>query len=145
MSRAFPSKFHCILEKELPRDSFEVNKVSYDVPCVFQIWEKKDIDRPKSTSVKEKGFQYVKECDVWHIAFGRVGGRAGTCYLKGTGDYSLQSHYFLKLDAQYIPNIQKIIDKVNRHVFPSNTVGPRSLSKGEANQVLNLLIENSST
>jgi len=144
MTRAFPTKFHCILEKELAKDSFEVNAVAYDVPCVFQIWQKKDIDRPKLTSVKEKGFQYVKHCDVWHIAFRRVGGRAGTCYLKGTGDYSLQSHYFLKLDAQYIPNIQKIIDKVNRHVFPSNTVGPRSLSKGEANQVLNLLIENSS-
>ena len=24
----------------------------------------------------------------------------------------------------------------NKHVFPSNTVGPRSLSKGEANEVL---------
>jgi len=144
MSRAFPTKFHCILEKELPKDSFEVNALAYDVPCVFQIWEKKDKDRPKATSVKEKGFQYVKYCDVWHIAFRRVGGKAGTCYLKGTGDYSLQSHYFLQLESQYIPNIQKIMEKVNQHTFPSNTVGPRSLSKGEANEVLNLLIENSS-
>lgn len=140
MSRAFPSKFHCILEKELPKDSFEVNSVPYDVPCVFQIWEKKETDRPKAASVKETGFQYVKTCDVWHIAFRRVGGKAGTCYHKGTGDYSVQSHYFLKLDAQHIPNIQKIIEKVNQHTFPSNTVGPRSLSKGEANEVLNRLI-----
>jgi hypothetical protein len=29
---------------------------------------------------------------------------------------------------------------VNRHVFPSNTVGPRSLSKSEANEVLNRVI-----
>jgi hypothetical protein len=144
MSRAFPSKFHCILEKEVPKNSFEVNAIEYDVPCVFQIWEKKDTDRPKTTSVKEKGFQYVKTCDVWHIAFRRVGGKAGTCYLKGTGDYSVQSHYFLKLDTQHFPNLQKIVEKVNQHTFPSNTVGPRSLSKGEVNEVLNLLIENSS-
>ncbi len=144
MSRAFPTKFHCILEKELPKDSFQVNAVAYDVPCVFQIWEKKEADRPKVSLVKEVGFQYVKACDVWHIAFRRVGGKAGTCYMKGTGDYSVQSHYFLKLDAQHIPNLQKIIEKVNQHTFPSNTVGPRSLSKGEANEVLNLLIENSS-
>jgi hypothetical protein len=144
MTRAFPTKFHCILEKELPKNSFEVNSIAYDVPCVFQIWEKKEADRPKVSLVKEVGFQYVKACDVWHIAFRRVGGKAGTCYMKGTGDYSVQSHYFLKLDAQHIPNLQKIIEKVNQHVFPSNTVGPRSLSKGEANQVLNLLIENSS-
>lgn len=143
MTRAFPTKFHCILEKELAKDSFEVNAVPYDVPCVFQIWQKKDIDRPKPTLVKEIGFQYVKTCDIWHIAFRRVGGKAGTCYLKGTGDYSVQSHYFLKLDSQHIPNLQKIMERVNQHTFPSNTVGPRSLSKGEANEVLNLLIENS--
>ena len=140
MSRAFPSKFHCILEKELPKDSFEVNSLAYDVPCVFQIWQKKSEDRPKGEAIKEIGFQYVKAPDGYHIAFRRVGGKAGTCFLSGTGEYSVQSHYFLKLDTPYISNAQKIIDAVNHHVFPSNTVGPRSLSKSEANEVLNRII-----
>jgi hypothetical protein len=144
MYGCIPLAFHLVKQVELPKNSFEVNAIEYDVPCVFQIWEKKDTDRPKTTSVKEKGFQYVKTCDMWHIAFRRVGGKAGTCYLKGTGDYSVQSHYFLKLDTQHFPNLQKIVEKVNQHTFPSNTVGPRSLSKGEVNEVLNLLIENSS-
>ena len=140
MSRAFPTKFHCILEKELPKDSFQVNAVAYDVPCVFQIWRKQSEDRPISVSVKETGFKYVKSSEEYHIAFRRVGGKAGTCFLKGSGEFSLQSHYFLKLDTQYISNTQKIIDAVNKHVFPSNTVGPRSLSKSEANEVLNQLV-----
>jgi len=140
MSRAFPSKFHCILERELPKDSFEVNQVAYDVPCVFQIWQKKSEDRPKDETIREIGFKYVKASEDYHIAFRRVGGKAGTCFLKGSGEFSLQSHYFLKLDAQYIPNIQKIIEAVNKHTFPSNTVGPRSLSKTEANEVLNRII-----
>ena len=33
------------------------------------------------------------------------------------------------------------IEKINKHTFPSNTVGPRSLSKGEANEVLNQVLE----
>jgi len=140
MTRAFPSKFHCILQKELPKDSFEVNKVAYDVPCVFQIWQKKDLDRPKDISVKEVGFQYVKASDNYHIAFRRVGGKAGTCFLKGSDNFSVQSHYFLKLDDPYAAKAQTIIDAVNQHVFPSNTVGPRSLSKGEANEVLNEIV-----
>lgn len=140
MSRAFPSKFHCILEKELPKDSFEVNSVAYDVPCVFQIWHKKAEDRPKVEQVRENGFKYVKASDNYHIAFRRVGGKAGTCFLKGSGEFSVQSHYFLQLDALYLSKLENIIDQVNKHIFPSNTVGPRSLSKGEVNEVLNRII-----
>ena len=33
-----------------------------------------------------------------------------------------------------------IIDKINAHIFPSNTVGPRSLSKSEANIVINQIL-----
>jgi hypothetical protein len=140
MSRAFPSKFHCIFQRELDKDSFEVNGEAYDVPCVFQIWEKKDTDRPVSESVKESGFQYVKASEDYHLAFRRVGGKAGTCYLKGN-EFSVQSHYFLKLDDKYLPSLQKIVDLVNNHIFPSNTVGPRSLSKGEVNEVLNEILK----
>jgi len=136
MTRAYPSKFHCIYEKELPKDSFEVNAVAYDVPCVFQIWQKKDIDRTMVAPVKESGFRYVKKSDPYDIAFRRVGGKAGKCYVTGSEDFSIQSHYFLKLDDKYTQHRQNIINQVNLHIFPSNTVGPRSLSKGEANEVL---------
>jgi hypothetical protein len=140
MSRAFPSKFHCIFQKELQKDSFEVNGQAYDVPCVFQIWQKKEIDRAVSQPVKESGFQYIKGTENYNLAFRRVGGKAGTCYLKGSGEFSVQSHYFLKLEDKYISHLQKIVDLVNHHVFPSNTVGPRSLSKGEVNEVLNNIL-----
>jgi hypothetical protein len=139
MSRAFPSKFHCIFERELSKNSFEVNSVAYDVPCVFQIWQKKDVDRLIAESIKESGFQYVKSTDPYDIAFRRVGGKAGTSYLVGTGDFSPQSHYFLKLDIT--TRIILILKEINSHTFPSNTVGPRSLSKGEVNEVLNEIIQ----
>lgn len=141
MSRAFPSKFHCIFQKDLAKDSFEVNGQAYDVPCVFQIWERRESDRHISEPVKESGFQYVKGTEQYHLAFRRVGGNAGTCYLNGSGKFSIQSHYFLKLDTIYLSNLEKIMGLINKHVFPSNTVGPRSLSKGEVNEVLNEIIK----
>ena len=138
MSRAFPLKFHCVYSEETEKNAFEVNTEAYNVPCVFQIWEKKTADRVITPAVKEEGFQYVKHGVPFHIAFKRVGGLAGKCY--PTGEYNKQFHYFLKLEEAYIPHIEKIITEVNKHVFPSNTVGPRSLSKSEANEVLNSVI-----
>jgi hypothetical protein len=138
MSRAFPSKFHCILEKELPKDSFEVNSVAYDVPCVFQIWQKKSEDRLKPETIKETGFQYTKSSEDYHLAFRRVGARAGTCHLKAPEKFNAQTHYFLKLDNS--DKSQTLLEAVNKHVFPSNTVGPRSLSKTEVNEVINKLL-----
>ena len=142
MSRAFPLKFHCIHSEELEKNAFEVNTVEYDVPCVFQIWEKNVENRIVAEAVKEDGFEYVKHGQPFHIAFKRVGGLAGKCYPSATG-YNPQFHYFLKLEDEYVPFIKNIIEKVNLHTFPSNTVGPRSLSKGEANEVLNQVLEQS--
>jgi hypothetical protein len=139
MSRAFPLKFHCIYSEELEKNAFEVNGVEYDVPCVFQIWQKKAMDRVVAPAVKEVGFSYVKAGEAFHISFKRVGGLAGKCSAAG-GVFNPQFHYFLKLDAEYIDKVEKIIAEVNKHTFPSNTVGPRSLSKGEANVVLNAVL-----
>ena len=140
MSRAFPLEFHCIRSEELEKNAFEVNGVAYDVPCVFQIWEKRGANRVIAAPIKEVGFQYVKDEEPFHIAFQRAGGLAGKCYLEGITDYNPQYHYFLKLDEKYVPHTRKIIDMVCRHTFPSNTVGPRSLSKSEANEVLNRVL-----
>jgi hypothetical protein len=136
MSRAFPMKFHCVYSEELEKNAFEVNGDPYDVPCVFQIWVKKEEDRVLEAVHLEEGFSYVKAGQPFDIAFKRVGGLAGKC--SGPGTYNPQFHYFLKLDQPSAA--AAVIEAVNRHVFPSNTVGPRSLSKSEANEVLNRVI-----
>ena len=143
MNRAFPLRFHCIHSEELEKGSFVVNDVAYDVPCVFQIWQKRGGDREVAAPVKEEGFAYVKHGQPFHIAFKRVGGLAGKCYpaTADAGDYNPQFHYFLRLDEPYIPHSGAIIEKVSKHRFPSNTVGPRSLSKSEANEVLNEVLK----
>ena len=136
--------FHCIHSEELEKNAFEVNTVEYDVPCVFQIWVKKDTERSLEPAILADGFTYVKVDKPFDIAFKRVGGQAGKCYpfiTDAAAKYNYQYYYYFKLDDEYTPFTHKIIDLINAHVFPSNTVGMRSLSKTEANLVLNQILE----
>ena len=134
MYNAFPLSFHRVYSIELGTNSFVLNDKPYDVPCVFEIWEKRDIDRKKDDKINPIGFQYVTH-ELYDIALRRVGVKAGQCYAFGE-ERSVQSHYFIKFE-KYDKNI---INQINSHVFPSNTVGPRSLSKGEVTKVLNEFI-----
>lgn len=151
MSRAFDTMFHCMHSSDVAQNAFVINGgATYDVPCVFQIWQKMSTPRVVAQKVTEKGFQYVKEKDPHHLAFRRVGVYAGRCYITNMAgekiegvsyNYSSQSHHFLKLDHNIADRIMEISRKINSHVFPSNTVGPRSLSKTEINTVINSILE----
>jgi hypothetical protein len=137
MYHVFDLFFHCVCSIELEKDSFLLNDKSYNTPCIFQIWEKRDTLRKVDEKIQPNGFKYVKQNEDHDIAFQRVGGNAGKCYKSGQ-ERSVQSHYFIKLDKNdYLNNI---IEKINSYVFPSNTVGPRSLSKCEINKVLNTIV-----
>jgi hypothetical protein len=140
MFNAFDLKFHLIQSAELEKDSFVINGSKHDVPCVFQIWQKSETDRKIEEKINPHRFEYVKPTEKYHIAFRRVGGRAGKCYGKDGKEYNAQCHYFIKLNDDVVSHADMIIKKTNNHTFPSNTVGPRSLSKSEANVVINDII-----
>lgn len=143
MYGCIPAEFHLLHQSELPKNSFEVNKKDYDVPCVFQIWERQTTPRGPPTVVKAVGFEYVKAAagsslPRYDLAFRRVGGLAGKCYTPAEGGQrtpSIQAHHFLKFPLG--TDIKELQKKINSHTFPSNTTGPRSLSKGEINSVIN--------
>lgn len=111
---------------------------------------KRSVPRIVPEKVTEKGFQYVKETDPRDIVIRRVGVYAGRCFDSGgvcAGDinnateYNKQTHYFIKLDQQLaVSHVKEIVDNINAHVFPTNTTGPRSLSKPEINEVLNAVL-----
>jgi hypothetical protein len=144
--------FHCIHSSEVERNAFVLGgdaggdgaSASYDVPCVFQIWQKRSVPRIVPEKVTEKGFQYVKETDPRDIVIRRVGVYAGRCFdgdINSATEYNKQTHYFIKLDELYaLSHVKEIVHKVNAHVFPTNTTGPRSLSKPEINIVLNSVL-----
>lgn len=140
MYKTFDLKFHLIYSVELEKNSFILNEKKYDVPCVFQIWEKKLFDRVVEEKILPERFEYVKHNEKYHIAFRRVGGCAGKCYKFGKKEFKPHSFYFIKFNDDIISNIDKILEDINNHLFPNNTVGPRSISKPEANIVINNII-----
>jgi hypothetical protein len=151
MYNAFHPSFHMIFNEELEKNAFIINGgAKYDVPCVFQIWEKRATERPKDEKVAPIGFEYIAAAAAAtstppRFALRRVGGLAGKCYTD-TATRSAQSHYFIRLNDTVSPaHHADIIEKINKHTFPSNTVGPRSLSKSEVNVVLNQIIAEAAT
>ena len=152
MYNAFHPRFHLVFNEELDKNAFIINGgAKYDVPCVFQIWEKRATERPKDEKVAPIGFEYIacaagaattptSSPSPSTFALRRVGGLAGKCYTD-TATRSTQSHYFIRFNDTVSPaHHADIIEKINKHTFPSNTVGPRSLSKSEVNVVLNQII-----
>ena len=59
-------KYHLLYEYELPKNSFFVGEKIHDVPCVFQIWEKKDFEQ-----MIDLGEKMWKESTYKTISFSR--------------------------------------------------------------------------
>jgi hypothetical protein len=144
----FPLKFHLIYSFDLPDNSFEVNGISYDVPCCFQIWMKKEEERVIKPKIKPDGYLFVKKNENPDLSFRRVGVYAGKLS-KETKNKSEQSHYFIKVDgnAQCEHRALNIDDFVRAYSQTikfdhNNSVGPKSISKNELIEKLNMLVQN---
>lgn len=133
MYSCFDKMFHNIYTKQLEEKSFILNDEEYDVPCVFQIWMKKDIPREKEKKVSPEGFKYVSKNEDYDFAIRRVGVNAGRCSLPKE-ELNVQTHYFIKLINNV--SIENIFSKMNNHEYKKNTTGPKSISKQEVNIVL---------
>jgi hypothetical protein len=129
LKKTFPLNFHLIFEIDLPEKAFLVNGTEYNVPCIFQIWMKKDYNRNIIEKIVPINFIFVKKNEEPNISFRRVGVNAGTID-KNINDKSIQSHYFIKFtnDKSIDDNISVLL---NITFDFNNTVGPKSISKQE--------------
>ena len=134
-----PLKFHLLFEADLPEKSFIVNGAEYDVPCVFQIWEKQNINRETVQKIEPQGFTFVKKTEKPDISFRRVGVNAGIIDTD-IQPKSIQSHYFIKFTNNKSLEENKLKISNIKYEF-NNTVGPKSISKQELinkfNNILN--------
>ncbi len=137
MQKHFPLEFHLIFQEDIEENGFLVDDNVYNVPCVFQIWERKEVKREKEEKMIPKGFQFVKKSEDPDIAFRRVGVYAGNVYTD-ISTKSEQSHYFIKFDKKIS---ESIIEQLNAIIFDSkdDTVGPRSISKQELLKHYNII------
>lgn len=122
--------FH--LENELMLNNCEFllkDEERIKVPCVFQIWRKKDEKRkPIKLKTTSSLFEFTNAATA-DFRIQRVGGSAG----KASFDLSksASSNYFIKNNSEI--NNEDFVNFVNQLKFPTIefTVGPKSLSKGE--------------
>ena len=129
LKKHYPPNFHLIYEYDLPKNSFIVDKKEYDVPCVFQIWIKKDVDRILPKKLIPKNYTFVKKTDNHDISFRRVGVNAGDIDTE-TEKKSIQSHYFIKFDIELTDILFNILTKINYNC-KNYTCGPKSISTQE--------------
>ena len=129
LKKRFPLKFHLIFEIDMPDKSFLVDGIEHNVPCVFQIWEKKSYNRFVNEKLEPINFTFVEKTDGPDISFRRVGVNAGTINIK-IDEKSPQSHYFIKFSNNN--SINDNIKQLSKITYDfNNTVGPRSISKQE--------------
>lgn len=131
-----PEYYHLQYEEVLPDDSYLLDGESYSVKCVFQIWKRTTEKRDKIQSTQNLGYSYTKDKTLADFAVRRVGVYAGKAFIDL--DKSEQSHYFLILDDKN--KIDEVIFGLQNQNWTDLTVGPRSISKGELNTVINKIL-----
>jgi predicted RNA methylase len=129
LKKTFPLQFHLIYEFDLPDKSFLVDGIEHNVPCIFQIWEKKPYNRNSIEKIQPLHFIFVNKNENPDISFRRVGINAGAIDIK-IDEKSIQSHYFIKFTNGKSTNDN--ITQLSKITFDfNNTVGPKSISKQE--------------
>jgi hypothetical protein len=136
--------FH--LEKEFDLDHYAFESADqtkiYDIPCIFQIWFRKNIQRIRSNPEKLNSdqFEFISKSDIkdneYILSLRRVGFYAGKAKL--FNDENNQSHYFIRCKTKTI--LDKVLTYLNDIVWSfEDTVGPRSISKQQFIHKLNNL------
>jgi hypothetical protein len=138
LKKHFALNFHLIYEYDLPKNSFIVDKKEYDVPCVFQIWIKKDTNRTIPKKLIPTQYKFVKKTDAHDISFRRVGVNAGNLD-KETEKKSTQSHYFIKFDIELTDALFDKLTNIN-YECKNYTCGPKSISKQELMKEFNKVL-----
>ncbi len=127
MTSCFDVHFHCMKQIDLPKNSFFVpnGPLLYDVPCVFQIWERFEQPRELFQLQIPSWIHFVRKSEPHTCSFRRVGVYAGEVDTV-TENKSESSHYFIRFDDE------KYVDALRNITWShDNTVGPRSIGKKE--------------
>lgn len=118
--------FHLISDIKTPKNSFIFKGETYDVPCCFQVWEKREIKRDrkviyKLSDVKEY-FERVEPSEA-DFSIQRVGVNAGRILTSNFQHYSPKNFYFIKAHKDFVLDVFRQIDfnevKHNTAGFPS--------------------------
>lgn len=119
-------RFHLIYEEDLQKNSFELDGKSYHVPCVFQVWIKReDLREVVKREFIHDDFSFVSK-EKGDFAIQRVGMAAGRVKIDFE-KYAVASHYFIKANE----DVRKVFENIDWSSVKGNTAGNPSISKSE--------------
>lgn len=132
-SNKLDMSMHLVYSERCPKNSFLLNGKPYDVPCVFQIWEKKACNRDPVEIGENKLFSFSTP-DDYDFCVRRVGYNAGKV-LGDSDPKSEESTYFIK-------SLVDGVDRVFAECYSSfqeeagKTAGMKSIGKKELQYIL---------
>jgi hypothetical protein len=136
--RHFPPQFHLVYQIDLPNDSFVLNGEYYKVPCVFQIWVKKDTKRKTHKKLYPMGFDFCSKSNRPNIAIRRTGKGAGDIFIE-TRNKNPGTHHFIKFTNG--KSLKNNLQKVSKAIYQkNNTLAAESVSKQEIIRQFNRLL-----
>jgi len=128
MQKCFPLRYWLVEQINLPDDAFNIGGKVHNVPCVFQIWQKREKNRIVTPYPVSKFVDFVKVDGNPDFSLRRVGVYAGKIDTDLTK--SIQSHYFIKMKDNFDSKL--FMKEFKTIVFThDNTAGPKSISKKE--------------
>ena len=127
LQKHFPLNFHLCTEYILPENSFLLDDTVVNVPCVFQIWIRRETKRPLPVKESANGFRFVKKTEPHDISIRRVGVYTGEIDTN-TKDKNIQSHYFIKFNSFVTDEMLHSISNIQYNTS-KYTCGPKSISK----------------
>jgi len=125
ITNAIDLNFHKVYEEILPENSFLLAGKAKAVPCVFQVWEYREVKRDKvklKTTHEDFVFTDVENCD---FSLRRVGANAGK--INPHNNFSASSNYFIQ--GSVLNKFKELEPEFIK--LAKDTAGNPSLGKGE--------------
>jgi len=116
-------------DQDVGKDAFIFQDEAYDVPCCFQIWERRDRKRVKVKLEESPLFTFTTPDDA-DFAVRRVGGGAGKT-VDADGTKPPSHHYIKASHGVVVAKLRAMIDGLNFDKEKNATAGVRSISKQE--------------
>lgn len=123
--------FHLVHEQVVPADAFLFMGKPYNVPAVFQIWERRGQRALHVIQTNHPDFEFTTP-DQADFAIQRVGAKAGRIH--HDSERSANAHYFVRVanrSARAIDRVQRIMRRLDFPGAAGNVAGNPSLAKSE--------------
>lgn len=131
--RKIDLNFHLLREEVLPANSFFFRSKPYDVPAVFQIWERRRVLRTLAQKqINHADFEFTT-AEKADFVIQRVGAHAGRIHRNF--DAPSKCHYFIRSNGENRHKVEAIMASIDFASVAANTAGNPSLAKTEIIQL----------